>query len=216
MPDDTPAPLAEGRDPLGWAIAAAPLAASALTLSLALVIAEAATRFTSLLAIAATAALVVADKRRIAGSRCDKGPLPSTAWFLVPPVYLWKRASVLGFSRRLFWMNLVFVAAGLLLGILATVSIAGRQVEATQLPTCDDPAALNEVVAIFSDMPEARRAGVKGVSLGRPAEIRETAAPKGAPRFCTGSMLASDTHEYALDYSFEWRQGEIIVRIELQ
>ena len=142
--------------------------------------------------------------------------MPSTVWFLLPPAYLWLRAAALGQTRRLFWANIGFGAAALVLGVTATVAVAARQVAANQLPACDDPGALKDVVALFTDMPAARVAGVKGVSVGRPAEIREAAASKDAPRVCAGSMLASDTHEYGLNYSFEWRQGEIIVRIELQ
>ena len=216
VPDGGPGRLALGRDPLGWAIAAAPLAASALTLMLALLGAEAATSVTSMLAIAATAALVVADRRRIAAAKTGDRPMPSAAWFLVPPAYLWKRATALGLTRRLFWANIGFGVAAFALGIAATVAVAARQVAANQLPACDDPAALEDVVALFTEMPEAKRAGIKGVGVGSPAELRLPSAQFEAPRMCTGSMLGSDTREYPLDYSFEWRQGQVIVRIELR
>ena len=57
---------------------------------------------------------------------------------------------------------------------------------------------------------------MKGVSVGEPAEVFPPAGRGGAPRVCIGRMLAADTSEYPLDYSSEWRQGQVIVHIEVR
>ena len=97
-------PASQSNETLAWVLAALP--AAVLVVSLILVPSGSTVGVDALsgLALAASAALVVVDKRRVAASGAAAGAaLPATAWFLVPPVYLWKRANRLGRSKAQAW-----------------------------------------------------------------------------------------------------------------
>lgn len=53
------------------------------------------------------------------------------------------------------------------------------------------------------------------MSLGDQAETGQGPGPIPSVRYCSGNMLASDNAEYAVDYSFELRQDDVIVRLQL-
>lgn len=85
---------------LAWALAVSPLAVAVVLLALFLLGSVDDVRALTVLSLAASAALVIADRRSIVRSgRAAGGPPPSVRWFLVPPVYLWRRAACLGRSR---------------------------------------------------------------------------------------------------------------------
>lgn len=79
---------------LAWALAASPLAVAVVLLILFLLGVVDDVRALSVLSLATSAALVIADRKGLVRSgRAMDGPPPAVRWFLVPPVYLWRRAT---------------------------------------------------------------------------------------------------------------------------
>ncbi len=68
---------------------------------------------------------------------------------------------------------------------------------------------------MFDDLPAARLAGVRAVSLGRQAEVAQGPGPVPTVRYCSGTMLAMDDVDYAVDFSFERRREDVIVRLQI-
>ncbi len=211
----------KGEDTLAWALAVSPVAATAILVLLLLVGFVFDLRWLSVLTLLAAAVLVVADKRRlVAWGRVAWGDLPATAWFLVPPVYLWKRATRLGRSKSHCWTWLTcaavaFIAQTALMVAIAT-ELADRRVAAQRLPDCASPTIVADVRGVFDSLPVVRQAGVKAVSLSEPEEVAQGPGSVPTARYCSGMMLASDTVEYAIDYSFERRQEQVIIRLQLR
>lgn len=214
LPSATAQPPA-GKDGMAWALAALPLASAVLLAVFALVDAVDDMRALSALALLASAVLVVADRRRLQRSGLADGGVPSAWWFLVPPVYLWRRATALGRSKAPVWG---WVASTVLAGIVRVVMlavIATRIAAAERLPDCASRDMVADIKAVFDSLPAAQQAGVKAVSLGSQREVAQGPGSTPAERYCTGTMLASDTVEYAIDYSFERRQDEVIIRLQI-
>jgi len=113
---------------MAWALAALPLASAVLLAVLALLDVIDDMRALSALALLATAALVLADRRRLRRSGMASGGMPSAWWFLVPPVYLWRRAVALGRPKAPVWG---WGASTVLAGVIRVVVLA---VIATQSP----------------------------------------------------------------------------------
>ena len=92
---------------------------------------------------------------------------------------------------------------------------AGERAAAARLPDCADRGMAADVKAVFDSLPAARQDGVRAVSLGGQAEVGQGPGAVPKVRYCSGTMLASDTVEYAIDYSFERRQEDVIIRLQL-
>jgi len=214
LPSATSQPPA-GRDGLAWALAALPLASAVLLAVLALLDVVDAMPALSALALLASAALVLADRQRLRRSGMASGGLPSAWWFLVPPVYLWRRAAALGQSKAPVWgWGASTVLAGVTRVVVLAV-IATRIAAAERLPDCTSRDVVADIKAVFDSLPAAQQAGVKAVSLGTQSEVAQGPGSIPTERYCTGVMLASDTVEYAIDYSFERRQDEVIIRLQI-
>jgi len=160
-------------------------------------------------------ALVLADRQRLRRSGMASGGMPSAWWFLLPPVYLWRRAAALGRSKTPVWG---WGASTVLAGIVRVVVlalIATQIATAERLPDCASRDMVADINAVFDSLPAAQQAGVKAVSLGTQREVAQGPGSTPAERYCTGVMLASDNVEYAIDYSFERRQDEVVIRLQL-
>jgi len=173
----------------------------------------------SVVTLLASAALVLADRQRLQRFGLAGGGLPSAWWFLVAPVYLWRRATALGASRAPVWVWLAstavaFVISIAVLGVIASQA-AQERAAAERLPDCASRDMTADIKAAFDSLPVARQAEVKAVSLGSQREVAQGPGATPTERYCTGVMLASDTVEYAIDYSFERRQEDIIIRLQL-
>ncbi len=208
-------PSPAGMDGMAWALAAVPLASAVLLAVFALSDAVDAMRALSALALVASAALVLADRRRLQRSGMAGGGMPSAWWFLLPPVYLWRRAAALGRSKAPVWgWGASTVLAGIV-RVLVLAVIATQIATAGRLPDCASRDMAADIKAVFDSLPAAQQAGVRAVSLGGQAEVGQGPGSTPAERYCTGVMLASDNVEYAIDYSFERRQDEVIIRLQL-
>lgn len=110
-------------DVAAWALAVLPLAATVLAagaLGIDLGVVSAA-------ALAAAAALVVHDKRRLgAAGTVPLSALPSTWWFLFPPRYLDRRARLLDAPRVQFHASLVCLALALVARAAIAAVVASR------------------------------------------------------------------------------------------
>jgi len=55
--------------------------------------------------------LALLDNRAI--TKLGHGQVPGYGWFLLPPIYLWRRTTCLGWGRGLFWLWIACFAAGI-------------------------------------------------------------------------------------------------------
>ncbi|MGI4941226.1 MAG: hypothetical protein ACRYHQ_11830 [Janthinobacterium lividum] len=214
-------PVAGDDDKLAWALAAVPLLAAVLLLVLAVLDVIEDLRWLSALTLLVSLVLVATDRRRLAAARPGgkgTGKPPSAWWFLVPPAYLWRRAAWLGRSKASFWAWVASAALAFVLRVVALVITAqagAEPVAVARLPDCAGREIAADVRGVFDNLPAARQAGVTSVSLGGQAETGQGPGPTPSVRYCSGNMLASDNAEYAVDYSFELRQDDVIVRLQL-
>lgn len=217
-------PLAAAQAPAGgdgmpWALAALPLASATLLAVLVLLDVADSMRALTALTLFASAALVLADRQRLRRSGVAASGMPSPWWFLVPPIYLWRRAAALGGSRAPFWAWFASTAGAFVIRVAVLVALAsqaaGERAVAARLPGCADRAMAADVKTVFDDMPAAKQDGVRAVSLGGQAEVAQGPGAVPTVRYCSGTMLATDTVEYAIDYSFERRQEDVIIRLQL-
>ncbi len=208
-------------DTLAWALAAVPLLAAVLLLVLAVLNVLEDLRWLSALTLLVSLLLVAADRRRLAAARLGvegAGRPPSAWWFLVPPAYLWRRAAWLGRSKAPFWAWVASAALAFVLRIVAVViavQAGAEPVVVARLPDCAGREVAADVKGLFDSLPAARQAGVKAVSLSGQTETGQGPGADPSVRYCSGNMLASDTVEYAVDFSFERRQDDVIVRLQL-
>lgn len=217
LPASAQAPA--GGDGMAWALAALPLASAALLAVLVLLEVADDMRALSALTLLASAALVLADRQRLRRSGVAAGGMPSPWWFLVPPVYLWRRAAALGGSKAPFWAWFASTAGASVIRVAVLVALASQAAEeraaAERLPDCADRGAVADLRGVFDGLPATRLAGVKAVSLGGQAEVAQGPGAVPTVRYCSGTMLATDDVEYAVDYSFERRQEDVIIRMQL-
>ena len=208
-----------GGDGTAWALAALPLASAALLAVLVLLDVVEGMRALTALTLLASAALVLADRQRLRRSGVAAGGMPSAWWCLVPPVYLWRRATALGGSKAPFWAWFASTAGASVIRVAVLVALAsqaaGERAAATRLPDCADRAMAADVKGVFDSLPAARQDGVRAVSLGGQAEVAQGPGAVPTVRYCSGTMLATDTVEYAIAYSFERRQEDVIIRLQL-
>ena len=174
-----------GGDGMAWALAALPLASAALLAFLVLLDVVEGMRALTALTLLASAALVLADRQRLRRSGVAAGGLPSPWWFLVPPVYLWRRAAALGGSKAPFWAWFASTAGASVIRVAVLVAlasqVAGERAAAGRLPDCADRGVVADVKAVFDSLPAARQDGVRAVSLGGQAEVAR-GAPMGTTR----------------------------------
>ncbi len=127
--------------------------------------------------------------------------------------------AALGGSKAPFWAWLGIAAAASIVRVAVLAMIVSQAAEeraaAERLPDCADRGAVADLRAVFDDMPAARLAGVRAVSLGGQAEVAQGPGPVPTVRYCSGTMLATDDVDYAVDFSFERRQEDIIVRLQI-
>jgi len=223
MTDGTAPPAAAqapaGRDGMAWALAALPLATAALLAALVLLDIADSMRALTALTLFATATFVLADRQRLRRFGVAAGGMPSAWWSLVPPVYLWRRAAALGGSKAPFWAWFASTAAASAVRVAVLAMIVSQATEeraaAERLPDCADRGAVADLRGVFDDLPAARLAGVKAVSLGGQAEVAQGPGPVPTVRYCSGAMLATDNVDYDVDFSFERRQEDVIVRLQI-
>ncbi len=208
-----------GRDGMAWAIAVLPLASAVLLAALVLLDVADGMRPLSALTLLASVAFVLADGQRLRRSGVAAGGMPSAWWSLVPPVYLWRRAAALGGSKAPFWAWFASTAAASAVRVAVLAVLASQAAEeratAERLPDCTDRGVVADVKRVFDGLPAARQAGLTAVSLGGQEEVGQGPGAVPTVRYCSGTMLATDDVDYAVDYSFERRQEDVIVRLQI-
>ena len=211
----TPAP--SPNDKWAWVLAVLPLAGAILLAPLAVLGLH--RNWLTLLLLLVSAGLVVVDKRNLARSgRVSPAAMPATAWFLVSPVYLRKRALRLGQGSRQFWVSVVCAVVAPVAGTvaIAVLTLATVQQTASALPACNDPDASPDVLKVFDTYGPAREAGVHGVSLSGQEETGQGPGAVPKLRYCSASVLASDAQEYDVDYTYEQRPDGVIIRLKVR
>jgi len=140
---------------------------------------------------------------------------------VVPPAthHLWRRAAALGRSKAPFWAWFASTAAASAVRVAVLVALASQAADeraaAERLPDCADRGMVTDLRAVFDDLPAAKQDGVRAVSLGGQAEVAQGPGPVPTVRYCSGTMLATDDVDYDVDYSFQRRQEDVIVRLQI-
>lgn len=200
-----------------WALAVCPLAIVAIGTVLVLMGLPSGEDWVSVLTLAASVALVVADKRRILASGVAiTGNLPATAWFVVPPVYLWKRANRLGRTKAQSWTAIACDVLAIVIPVAMLALPASNMAQADVLSGCADPEIKTGVEDTFSGWVVARNAGVKAVSLVDQEEVAQGPGKNPKKRYCRATVLASDDKEYPVEYMLEMRQGQVFIHLEIK
>ena len=174
----------------------------------------------------ASFALAAADRRDLA---CAGRPAPGIAWALLPEGYLLVRARRLGRTPGWFWLSLGCEAAAYVVGTILLALIMGRAPSpaplparpsaadpAPVLPQCNDRSMVDDVLATFDDIAQAKAAGLRGISLTGQAEVGQGPGAVPQERVCDGVVEASNTGRYDVSYGFEIVQGRLIVRVALR
>ncbi|MGI4799046.1 MAG: hypothetical protein ACRYG8_34415 [Janthinobacterium lividum] len=209
------------QDAAAWGLAFLPLA-TALSYFLAYLVGVN-HNVVSLAALLTSVALVVVDKRNLVRTgRVSQSSLPSTAWFLVSAVYLFKRAKRLGGPKTLFWVSIVCSILAVIISIAIVVTAATRLADAKLadadpvLPGCADRGSIPDVVGAFDTVEGVRNAGLHGVIVTDQTEIAQGPGATPTTRLCSGTMQASNARAYDIRYEFEIVQGQVIITVELQ
>ena len=171
----------------------------------------------SLATLAGAAALVILDKRALAATgKLPRAAAPSTAWFLFPPGYLFRRAKRLGTSRAQAWIAVACLVLAFAARVAIVAALASYAIEADAvLPGCADRSAMADILGTFDEVPAVQAAGIHGVVLVAQREVGQGPGAKPTKRYCTGRVRASNTQEYDVQYDFELEQGQVIIRVEL-
>jgi len=210
-------PPKDGRDVLSWALAVSPLAVTVFLAVLVLLDLTSAFRWIFVVSLVAFAALVIADKKRLLWlDVSSKGRLPATAWFLIPPAYLWRRATCLGRSRGQFWVWMACAVLAFIIRVAFLATLASSLSESGGLPGYASQDVVDDMMNLFDDLPVVRGGGLKGVSLSDWEEASQGSSGDPTQRRCTGMMLASNDREYAIVYTFEQREEQVIIHLQLQ
>lgn len=171
--------------------------------------------------LVASLALAAADRRALS---CTGYSAPGIMWALVPEGYLWVRARRLGRKPGWFWLALGCEAVAYVAGTILVAVILGRAPTAQTstaepdavLPYCADHSVIDDVLATFGDIPEAKAAGLRGIMLTGQSEVAQGPGAVPRERVCDGVIEASDTGRYDVSYGFEIIQGRLIVRVALR
>ena len=203
-------------DAPAWGLAFLPLATALLYILATLV--GVSMDVVSVAAFLAAAALVVVDKRDLVRTgRVARSSLPSTAWFLISPVYLLKRANRLRGPKTQFWISIACSVLVLVVSIAITATAANRLADADPvLPGCADRRSIPDVVGAFDTVESVRNAGLHGVIVTEQTEISQGPGARPTTRLCSGTMQASNARDYDIRYEFEIVQGQVIITVELQ
>ena len=216
IPNQPPTDVGGGSEAASWALAFLPLMtvlgyafAAIWGLSLGPV---------SVATLICSAALVILDKRALAGAgRLTSSSLPSTAWAFFPPGYLLRRAKVMRAPHTQAWIAIAcFIAA-----FVGRTALVARFTSAPAdadpvLPACTERAIMPDVLGVFDDLGAIRATGIRGVTLTEQTEVGQGPGSAPTKKYCTGKVTASNTQEYQIGYDLELQQGQVIVRVELE
>ena len=149
------------------------------------------------------------DKRQMVAA--GYGPAPSLWWVVLPAVYLWKRANILGRSKAPFWTLIaVYVVA---LGMSAVVLASAFGVLGT-------PAALGcrevdgDVVRLWNSIDGVKRANLVGERLTAIEEVSNgDSVLDGQRRTCRAVVLTKDGGRHDIDFVISNENGTAYVRV---
>jgi len=145
-----------------------------------------------------------ADKKALLAAGYTR--VPSAWWVLLFPGYLWQRASILGDSKRHFW--LAIVAFPLTTGLVMVLDPSIRHRFAGQL-NCSDVA--DDVKDLFNGMDLAKAPNPKARSV---RQIEETGYD-GSVRSCKGVAVLESLGQRNLTFTLSPENGETIIRLRV-
>ena len=181
-----------------WALALSPLIA--LPLGFALALTGLPDNVANYASLGLTIGLVTADRQLLLNANYTNPP--SRWWILLSPVYLWKRATVLGESRRKFW---VFIAS--IVGVFA-VAIGMGALGDSSFAVKSCAASQQDAIRIFDSMAAVKQARITATSL---SDITETGFDNKT-RHCSGIITTSAGNKYSLNFDIYIQDNKTYIR----
>ncbi len=158
----------------------------------------------TVIAVGAFVSLRNADKKAILAAGYSR--VPSAWWVLLFPGYLWQRASILGDSKRHFW--LAILAFPLTTGLIMVLDPSIRHRFAGQL-TCSDVA--DDVKDIFNGMDLAKAPNPRARSV---QQIAETGYDNSI-RSCKGVVMLDGGGSRNVTFTLSPENGEMMIRLRV-
>jgi hypothetical protein len=178
-----------------WTLALLPLISIAL--GFALDHAGLSDRIASYASLGLTVGLVTADRQILRQANYTNAP--AQWWFVLIPVYLWKRANILQESQRKFWVQIAsFVAV-----FSIVIGIAALTDSPLAIPSCS--ASKEDAIRIFDGIGPVKQANLTATAL---TDITETSLANNI-RHCKGIITTNTGSKYALNFDI-YRQNEKI------
>jgi hypothetical protein len=182
-------------DTFAWMIALAPLMLPLA--NMVLMVLHQPYRVPGAVMLALYVVLMVADRQTLRNA--GETP-PSLGWALLVPAYLWRRATLLGKGRSMFWvMLLALVPAG-----LAPLALAA------QTPSCETSRLT--ALRLFNTLEPMKRMGVIGLHIDHVQQLGETQGQTA----CTAVVQANDGRSYDVDYANIKTDAGAYVRLKLR
>ena len=153
--------------------------------------------------------LGVADEKKIENSGRNIKSVTLKKWTWIVPVYLYQRSKALTQKPMFFatWIGSIIFA----LAIQNPDILNGKTYLGVGIPPCNARASLNQVKAIFDDIPLVRTSGVRAITVGDATEK----GSGGAFRICTAKVSASNGNVIGVTYSITDQNGSYYYRVEV-
>ncbi len=154
------------------------------------------------------------DSRMIARSgNLPKGRLPNVWWFILAPVYLWKRASYLKQRKSYFWTWIVCFVIGIVFqasGVSNGLFVAG-------IPKCESAYATTEAMSLFDKLDVMIKRNTKALNINMPKETDvTTSGSEVTSRTCSATIKGTDDNDHLIIYKFDEENGQVYVHLHVQ
>ena len=130
-------------------------------------------------------------------------------WFWFVPVYLYKRAKVLGQSPNYLWC---WIACFVLAIFIEQPSLLSHSFYwGVGVPACGSAYAKNQIKTLFKDIPAVRLVGIQGLDV---IDAIQTDVKNGKLS-CNAIVRASNGKDVPVSYTVESSNGQILIYVNL-
>lgn len=157
-------------------------------------------------------AVSVLDERRVIRSGVSNRSIRLGAWVWLVPVYLYQRARALKGPRYYVWAWLASFAASLVVGGEAGALLAGETYLGTGVPACDSRYQIRQVRQLFDGLDAVKAAGIASSGVTNAREL----GASGDLRTCAAQIGATNAQSYAVVYTVERRDDQILTNMQIR
>ena len=161
----------------------------------------------------ANLAVSALDERRIIRSGVADKAIRLGFWIWLVPVYLYQRARALKGPKHYVWAWAASFVASLFVGGGDLGSLVnGDTYFGIGVPACDSSYEARQVRKVFDGMSQVKAAGLAASGVTNAREL----GASGDIRTCVAQINASNAQTYAVIYTVENRDGQILTNIQLR